>query len=198
MKRPLILVQDPNALKNWLAACGSGSKVLSDLERLDERFTAKKSIVLIQLSDLSNIDQVKSVIEQNFSVLLFSNEPSIAEGLALFQFGIKGYLNTFATVARIEQAVTTISEGRIWLGPEILQTMIQSLTCTEKLDNHWKRRVTQREQKIALLVLDSKSNHQIAAQLNLTEHTLKAHLHSIFEKLAVSDRLSLVLKIKNN
>lgn len=198
MKRPLIFVQDPNALKNWLAACGSDSKILYDLEHLDRRFTAKESIVLIQLTDPSDIDQIKSIIEQKFDVLLFCNEPSIAEGLALFQFGIKGYLNTFATVQRIEQALTTLSEGRIWLGPEILQTIIHSLTRSGKLDSRWKERVTQREQQIALLVLDSKSNDQIAEQLNLTKQTLKAHLHSIFEKFAVSDRLSLVVKIKNH
>ncbi len=197
MKRPLIFVQDPNALKNWLTACGTDSKILYDLDRLDQRFTAHECIVLIQLSDLSNIDKVKRIVQQKFDVLLFSNDPTTTEGLALFQFGIKGYLNTFATVERIEQALTTISAGSIWLGPDILQRMIQSVTNSQTLQNHWKEIVTDREQQVALLVLESKSNKEIAEQLNITERTVKSHMHNMFEKFEVTDRLSLVLKIKN-
>lgn len=197
MKRPLIFVQDPNALKNWLTACGTDSKILYDLESLEERFTANECVVLIQLSDLSKIEQVNKIVEHQFDVLLFSNEPTKDEGLALFQYGIKGYLNTFATVERIEQALTTISAGSIWLGPEILQSMIQSVTSAQKLDDHWKEVVTDREQQVALLVLESKSNKEIATQLDITERTVKAHMHNMFQKFEVSDRLSLVLKIKN-
>ncbi len=197
MKRPLIFVQDPNALKNWLTACGTDSKILYDLDHLDERFTANECIVLIQLSDLSNIDHVKRIVQQKFDILLFSNDPSTTEGLDLFQLGIKGYLNTFATVERIEQALTTISAGSIWLGPDILQQMIQSVTSTQALDDHWKEIITAREQQVALLVLESKSNKEIAEQLNITERTVKAHMHNMFQKFEVSDRLSLVLKIKN-
>lgn len=197
MKRPLIFVQDPNALKNWLTACGTDSKILYDLDHLDARFTANECIVLIQLSDLSNIDQVKTIAQQKFDVLLFSNNPSTTEGLALFQFGIKGYLNTFATLERIEQALTAISAGSIWLGPDILQKMIQSVTNSQTLENHWKEIVTDREQQVALLVLESKSNKEIAEQLNITERTVKSHIHNVFQKFDVSDRLSLVLKIKN-
>jgi DNA-binding NarL/FixJ family response regulator len=197
MKRPLIFVQDPNALKNWLTACGTDSKILYDLDHLDERFTVNECIVLIQLSDLSNIDQVKRIVQQKFDVLLFSNDPSTTEGLALFQFGIKGYLNTFATVERIEQALTTISAGSIWLGSDILLKMIQSVTSSQTFENNWKEIVTDREQQVALLLLDSKSNKEIAEQLNITEHSVKAHMHNMFQKFDVSDRLSLVLKIKN-
>jgi DNA-binding NarL/FixJ family response regulator len=197
MKRPLIFVQDPNALKNWLKACGTDTKILYDLDSLDQRFTANECIVLIQLSDLSNIEQVKKIVQQKFDVLLFCNEPSTTEGLALFQFGIKGYLNTFASVGRIEQALVTISAGSIWLGPEILQNMIQSVTHAQTLDDHWMEIVTDREQQVALLVLKSKSNKEIAEQLNITERTVKAHMHNMFQKFQVSDRLSLVLKIKN-
>jgi DNA-binding NarL/FixJ family response regulator len=197
MKRPLIFVQDPNALKNWLTACGTDAKILYDLDRLDERFTAHECIVLIQLSDLANIDQVKTIIQQKFDVLLFSNTPSTTEGLALFQLGIKGYLNTFATVERIEQALAAISAGSIWLGSDILQKMIQSVTSTQAPNDRWKEIVTDREQQVALLVLESKSNKEIAEQLNITERTVKAHMHNMFEKFEVSDRLSLVLKIKN-
>ena len=50
MKRPLIFVQDPNALKNWLTACGTDAKILYDLTNLSSRYEAKSHLVLIQIS----------------------------------------------------------------------------------------------------------------------------------------------------
>jgi two-component system NarL family response regulator len=38
----------------------------------------------------------------------------------------------------------------------------------------------------------------MAAKLSLSEQTVKNHLHNIFEKLGVSDRLELVLHVVEN
>jgi DNA-binding NarL/FixJ family response regulator len=40
------------------------------------------------------------------------------------------------------------------------------------------------------------SNKEIAAQLGITEGTVKNHLHTIYTKLGVSSRLSLMLRLR--
>lgn len=197
MKRPLIFVQDPNALKNWLAACGSDSKVLYDLEDLKQRFNPSEVILLIQLSDRATLTHITKLTEQQFDVLLFSDEPSNIEGLSFFKTGIKGYLNTFATVDRIKQALTTVDAGSIWLGQTIMNAMIGDLTKGAQKNEDWKKQLTEREQEVVDLVLETKSNREIAEQLEITERTVKSHMHNVFEKLQVSDRLALAIKIKN-
>lgn len=196
MKRPLIFVQDPNALKNWLNACGTDAKVLYDLEDLSNRFNPKSHMVLIQISPSSSIEIIIEIAKQ-FDVMAFANEPNDSEGLQLFQRGVKGYLNTFSSVERIEQALETINAGSVWLGQSVMQAMIQSLVANNQHKDDWKKLLTEREQEATDLVLQSKSNKQIAQALEITERTVKAHLHNVFEKLEVSDRLGLVLKIKN-
>lgn len=196
MKRPLIFVQDPNALKNWLNACGTNAKVLYDLTDLAKRFDTESHMILIQISPSATITEIIE-IAKNFDVIAFANEPSNLEGLQLFENGIKGYINTFASVERIEQAIETIKAGSIWLGQNVMQAMIQSLMINKQPSNGWKTILTEREQETTELVLQSKSNKEIAKQLEITERTVKAHLHNVFEKLEVSDRLALVLKIKN-
>ena len=42
-----------------------------------------------------------------------------------------------------------------------------------------------------LLVVKGLSNREIARQLNMTESTAKAHLHSIYEKIASNNRAAL-------
>lgn len=196
MKRPLIFVQDPNALKNWLTACGTDAKILYDLTDLSNRYDTQSHLILIQISANSTLEQI-SELAKEFDVIAFANEPNNSEGLQLFQQGIKGYLNTFANVERIEQALVTIRAGSIWLGQNVMQAMIQSLINENQSKEGWKNLLTEREQEVTALVLEAQSNKDIAKKLEITERTVKAHLHNVFEKLEVSDRLALVLKIKN-
>jgi len=43
------------------------------------------------------------------------------------------------------------------------------------------------------LVAEGLSNHDIAQQLHLSDHTVKNHLFRIFDKLGISNRVELVL-----
>jgi len=196
MKRPLIFVQDPNALKNWLTACGTDAKILYDLTDLSSRYEAKSHLILIQISANSTIEQITELAKE-FDVVAFANEPNNLEGVQLFQQGIKGYVNTFASVERIEQALVTIRAGSVWLGQNVMQAMIQSLMNDNQPKEGWKDLLTEREQEATALVLEGQSNKDIAEKLEITQRTVKAHLHNVFEKLEVTDRLALVLKIKN-
>jgi DNA-binding CsgD family transcriptional regulator len=49
-----------------------------------------------------------------------------------------------------------------------------------------------RERQIAALVLQAKSNKQIARQLAITEGTVKCHLHAIYTQLGVGGRGELI------
>jgi two-component system nitrate/nitrite response regulator NarL len=53
------------------------------------------------------------------------------------------------------------------------------------------RALTAREHEIALLVCDGLSNRQLGQQLNITEGTVKVHLHKIYRKLGVRNRAAL-------
>ena len=197
MKRPLIFIQTPNALKNWLSACGADAKVLYELDTLNQRFHSDNVILLIQLSEHATPETLKQLSQQGFNILAFSDDPSNQEGLELFKLGIKGYLNTHATVERIQQALNTIEAGSIWLGQSIMQAMIHQVEQTPIKNEDWKTRLTARENQVVEQILKMKGNREIARDLDITERTVKSHIHNIFEKLNVSDRLALALRIHN-
>jgi two-component system, NarL family, nitrate/nitrite response regulator NarL len=52
--------------------------------------------------------------------------------------------------------------------------------------------LTKRERQIAALVGNGLSNKVIAHTLNLSEGTIKAHVHRIFQKLRISNRYGLI------
>ena len=54
--------------------------------------------------------------------------------------------------------------------------------------------MTAREYEVLKLVVDGKSNQQIANELNISEHTSKAHVCNIIQKLVVDDRTQAAVK----
>ena len=52
--------------------------------------------------------------------------------------------------------------------------------------------LTHRERQIVRLVCEGLSNREVGRRLNITDGTIKVHLHKIFEKLRVSNRTALV------
>ncbi len=62
-----------------------------------------------------------------------------------------------------------------------------------RLDNG-SRELSFRERQIVLLVREAKANKEIAAELCLSEGTIKEYLHHIFRKLGVRNRTELALR----
>ena len=48
-----------------------------------------------------------------------------------------------------------------------------------------------REREVMLLIVEGSSSREIACQLKMSESTVKTHLHSIYEKLAINNRTTL-------
>ncbi|MBB5957164.1 DNA-binding NarL/FixJ family response regulator [Saccharothrix tamanrassetensis] len=55
--------------------------------------------------------------------------------------------------------------------------------------------LTSRERSVAELLVEGLSNRRIARKLDISERTVKNHLHSIFYKLGVADRTQAVIKL---
>ena len=53
--------------------------------------------------------------------------------------------------------------------------------------------LTPRESEVARLVCAGLSNKEIARQLNITDGTIKLHLHSVYQKLAIRNRTMLAV-----
>lgn len=199
MKPIILFIQDEHARENWLAVCNNDCLVVDSLQQLSEMVTEQSSqqLLFIQINDNVTVKNIIGLSKQGLNIVALSNTPNDAEGIKLFQNGIRGYANTFAAKSRIEQIISTVKAGSVWLGPSIMQAMFTSLMQNQQPNDGWKDLLTEREIETTDLVLETKSNRQIAEQLGITERTVKAHLRNVFEKLEVTDRLSLVLKIKN-
>lgn len=197
MTKTYCYVQDPNVLETWLHVLQEKPVIVYNIDELEQQDVKHNSLLLLhKTSDISN-EQVASLVLKGFNTVVFSNEPNIEDSVSLFKKGIKGYLNTFAAKAVIQQAIETVNSGNVWLGQNIMQAMIQAINAKPEKNDGWKDGLTEREIQVCEAVLEGQNNKQISEKIFVTERTVKAHLHNIFQKLEVKDRLSLAIKIQN-
>jgi two-component system nitrate/nitrite response regulator NarL len=58
--------------------------------------------------------------------------------------------------------------------------------------------LTNRERQVVRLVARGLSNGKIASALDLVEGTVKIHLHNVYKKLRVANRIALVLRAQKS
>lgn len=63
-----------------------------------------------------------------------------------------------------------------------------------ELEYYIERPLSRREIEVLKLVINGKSNSEIAKMLYITPNTVKAHMTKIMEKLAVTDRVQAAVK----
>jgi len=136
-------------------------------------------------------------------LFLLSDQPHHEEGLAFLKQGIVGYGNTYISAERLAEAVRVITSGGVWLGQKVIQQLILEASNssrevdTEALETRLAV-LTRMERRVAELVARGETNLEIAANLEMAERTVKAHLTAIYEKLRIGNRLSLALLVNQS
>lgn len=134
-------------------------------------------------------------------VVVLSPVPQDAEGLRALDAGARGYVHLLAVPAVLREVEQVVRHGGLWAGPELVQRLLaatrtllqrQPAAARELVDLS---QLSEREAQVARAVAAGKSNREIAAQLCISERTVKAHLGQVFAKLGVRDRVQLALRL---
>ncbi len=133
-------------------------------------------------------------------VILFAPDRNEDEFVAVIKCGCSGILLKDAGPALIEKSIQKVHAGEIWLDSQTMATIIRQLAHppeTRSAHRNGKAsrsaELTRRERRVAALVAHGYKNKQIAEAMFVGEQTVKNHVHNIFEKLGISDRLELAL-----
>jgi two-component system response regulator DevR len=114
--------------------------------------------------------------------------------LAAVRRGARGYVLQDASAVDVVLAIRTVAEGHAVCPPDYAQVLFDYVaTQAAELPNSQKRAqwgLTRREQQLIPLIGRGLSNKEIANHLNLSEQTVKNHIHRILRKVGVADRLS--------
>jgi len=99
------------------------------------------------------------------------------------QAGAQGYVLKNATGKELIPAIQAVAAGQPWIPKDVARRLAARKMFEEP---------TPREVQVLQLLVNGLANKQIGDALNITEHTVKDHLKSIYGKLHVEDRTEAV------
>ena len=172
-----------------------------DLHTLEAVLKQHKSDEVIVIVDYDSVAQELNKLitadELPIKTIVLEKIPEIASGKMLIGHGVKGYGNSRMLEIHYEQMIETVSKGNIWTYPELTAALA---TQQEKISKEAKEllehRLTAKEQEVVYAIIEGLTNEAIAHKVGVTVRTVKAHISSIFQKLHINDRVSLVLLLK--
>lgn len=162
-------------------------------------------IVLLDLClpDMNGTKVLKEIIQKSerTKVIILSahsNEDDIIKCLSL---GAYAYVIKDINTDILLYIVKSVYSGAMWLDPQIVpilrnksEFVIPQKKFSRSSFRNTHNNLTQREYEVLKLVVDGKSNNEISKELCISEHTAKAHVCNIIQKLVVDDRTQAAVK----
>ena len=102
--------------------------------------------------------------------------------------GVNGIVMKNNDPAYLLDCLNAVQAGKRWLDPDVKARSDQLARLGPETA------LTQRERKLVMLVARGMRNRDIAAELGITEGTVKVYLHAIFDKLGVANRTELAIR----
>lgn len=128
------------------------------------------------------------------AAVVLTGSESQMDYLQAVRLGARGLVLKADDPVKLFSAIRSVASGELWFPPDIAQSVLNAMAGenrTEKPGNI--SRLSEREKQIAQLVANGLRNRDIAAQLKISENTVKRHLQSIFDKTGARDRLELAV-----
>lgn len=178
----------------------------SNAEDCIEKMKKKQAdIVLmdIELPKMNGIEATKMIKEKypKTKVIIYTSYKNEQRILASLACGACGYVLKNNLNVNLKKIIKMVARGEFWMDLEIAK-MAFSLVPTPNAndlnnlyeDRNIKENLTARELEVLKLLIDGKTNSQIAQEIIVSINTAKAHVGSILTKLSVTDRVQAAVK----
>jgi two-component system, NarL family, nitrate/nitrite response regulator NarL len=171
-----------------IVACDNGKTAAASIQQ----FVPDIAVLDVGISDLNVFDVLSGIAANRLKtrVVFLVASPAKYDLAGLVGLGAQGILFKDADPDTIFDCVRNVYHGKRWL-PAQVNAVLGDEMGRGRGSKPVIRVLTPRQREIALLVCDGLSNKQLGEQLNLTEGTVKVHLHKIYRKLGVQNRTAL-------
>ncbi len=113
--------------------------------------------------------------------------------LDLLASGVDGYVIKDIEPDELAQAIRTVAQGEAYLHPTLARRVLNRMTAKQSPPAASQVRLTPREQEVLRWMATANTYRQIAAQLYVSEETIRSHAKRILSKLQQPNRAQAVL-----
>jgi DNA-binding NarL/FixJ family response regulator len=171
---------------------GNGTECIKMLDKL------RPDILLLDLrmphkSGLAVLEEVNFDTLPTRVIVLTAAEDD-GDLVRAMRLGARGIVLKESAIDLLIKSIHRVHAGEIWLDSRMTAGVINAFSASSKSHaRSEKPLVSDREMEVVQLVAQGTQNKEIGKKLFISEQTVKNHLHNIFDKLGVSDRLELAL-----
>ncbi len=212
-KIKLLMVEDHKLLRVGLKAIFEeypGLDVIAEAEDgqmaidMAKKFNPDVVLMDIGLPIMDGIEATKRIKEynNNIKVVVLTSHSDENEVIQALIAGADAYAMKDIKTEYLITVIKSCKEGALWLDASIstpIKEKIKGLYQQSKPQSRASFKsehanLTEREYEVLKLVVEGKSNSEIADDLSISEHTAKAHVCNIIQKLVVDDRTQAAVK----
>jgi DNA-binding NarL/FixJ family response regulator len=149
----------------------------------------------VSLSQLCLVSEVRAAVP-GVKVVMIGMEPDRETFLRAVKDGVVGYMLKDASAMEVATAVRSVANNEAICPPSLCLALFEHVAAPRPIEaafhvNH-KLGLTRRERQLVKMISHGLTNKEIAAELHLSEQTVKNHVHRMLRKLGASDRLAAV------
>ena len=204
-----VLVVDPHPLVRRgmvsLFESDAGLEVVAECSTAEDALEAIRQhapdVAVLELrlpgnNTLELIDELRELSCKVVPVILTS-ELTEDEFIRARELGVRGIVLKSMPPHLLVQCIRTVHAGGEFLEKNVLVRALTTLMRRAATQNGFSGVLTPRERSVVEMISRGLCNRSIAAELGITEGTVKTHLHRIFEKLGVNSRLELMRAVRD-
>lgn len=173
----------------------------NSIEALKLAISSKPDIIVLEpdLHEEDGIEIISALIDKTKAkVIIYTGSRSSKIHDQAVVKGARGVINKTESIDTLVKAIEKIHGGELWLNRNATSRILLQIAqanSPKELSSEQKRlkTLTSKEEKVtrAIQLYSEKTLKDIAETLHISEHTLRNHLASIYDKLGVRNRLEL-------
>src|SRR3954451_23764055 len=194
LKKLLVLEED-------IAVVGEASDGREGLDVIEQ---THPDVLILDLrmpnmDGLAALDAIQKLDPKPRVIVLTASEDK-NEFVQAMKLGCSGIVLKQTAPELIVKSIRKVYSGEIWLDSHTTAAVMRQFATPGEMmsggapgKGRERSPLSQREREIVGLVAQGYKNREMAEKMFISEQTVKNHLHNIFDKLGVSDRLELAL-----
>src|SRR5579859_3309283 len=193
MRRGLRLLLESHPEFGVVAEAPDGRQAVEQAEAT-EPDVAVLDIAMPNLSGIEAAQRINAALP-NTAIVILSMHSDEGYVLRALKAGAKAYLLKDSAEGDLIEAIKSVHEGKTFFSPEITKMLMEDYVReirTRGAEDSYDL-LTPREREILQLLVELKSNKEIANVLNLSLYTVETHRRNLHEKLNLHSLPELIL-----